>query len=166
MRRKTSQRTDSHSPTDFADRGLELLFPSQGNKYAGTYPEPLLEIIQQVRSGTPSVIASRSMSHPRDSTHATYELDTLSSDSTDSLREHNAKLTKAWTRSRKSSSNPRRNSVKAPRVALHLSLGYKTSPFRPTSDYPCSNLTTAIRTQHNMLQPFKLKWSSTTLRIC
>ncbi|RWV98846.1 hypothetical protein GW17_00038280 [Ensete ventricosum] len=47
MRRKMSRRTDSHSPIDFADRGLELLFPSRGNKYTGTYPEPLLEIIQQ-----------------------------------------------------------------------------------------------------------------------
>ncbi|RWV90843.1 hypothetical protein GW17_00046922 [Ensete ventricosum] len=41
----------------------------------------------EVRSGTSSVIVARSVSHPRDSIHATRELDTLSSDSTHSLRE-------------------------------------------------------------------------------
>ncbi|RWW12485.1 hypothetical protein GW17_00023845 [Ensete ventricosum] len=83
--------------------------------------------IIEIRSGTPSVTVARLVSHPRDSIHATPELDTLSFDSTNLLREQLRQVNQRLDEVQKEfvKSEELGESSKG----LHLSPRYRTSPF-------------------------------------
>ncbi|RRT65502.1 hypothetical protein B296_00041040 [Ensete ventricosum] len=136
--------------------------PMAPNREIQLETEVLQRWAAEVHVDSPTAAPVRSRSHSGDPVQVSPDLDTLSSDSADSLREQVRQVHQRLDRPRRKSSNQRVRSERAQKVAPCSPSRYKINPCRPTSDSQPSNSMTATATQQNTSQHFALKWLCTT----